>query len=94
MKKKVWIIIAAVVLVIIVGATLRGGNRPDAEVQADDVTMENLTAIVNCSGTIQPKRSVDVSANVSDGIVSVEACAKLEEPLPPDPRLTAVGGEA
>ncbi|MFO7654501.1 MAG: efflux RND transporter periplasmic adaptor subunit [Candidatus Krumholzibacteriia bacterium] len=54
--------VALVVVLVIVVVNLRR-ESPDARVQATEVTRRDLTAVVSASGTIQPKRSVNVSAN-------------------------------
>ena len=48
---------------------LRSGDKAEAKVETQKVLQKDLTAIVNCSGTIQPKRKVDVSANAMGTIV-------------------------
>ncbi len=73
MKKLIIVIVGVVVLGVVVGLILRGGNRADAEVEMATVSRENLTATVSCSGTIQPQRSVDVSANVIGTITRLAA---------------------
>ncbi len=52
----------AVVIAIVVLANLRG-QKGDLSVDTVVIGHEDLVAEVNCSGTIQPQRSVDVSAN-------------------------------
>ena len=46
-----------------------GGDKAEAKVETGRVSLKNLTAEVNSSGTIQPKRKVDVSANAMGTIV-------------------------
>ena len=69
MKKKIIFPLAAIVLVAVVVSILRSGDKAQAKVEAKPVEQKDLTAIVNCSGTIQPKRKVDVSANAMGTIV-------------------------
>lgn len=71
MKKKIFIPLAAVVLLAVVVSILRSGDKAEAKVETAEVTAKDLTAIVNCSGTIQPKRQVDVSANAMGTIVKL-----------------------
>jgi len=52
----------AVVIAVVVLANLRG-QKGDLSVDTVVIGHEDLVAEVNCSGTIQPQRSVDVSAN-------------------------------
>jgi HlyD family secretion protein len=68
-KKKIFIPLGAVVLIAIVVVILKSGDKPEATVETGEVVRKDLTAIVNCSGTIQPKRKVDVSANAMGTIV-------------------------
>jgi HlyD family secretion protein len=68
-KKKILIPLAAVVLVAVVVSILRSGDKAEAKVETQQVQEKDLTALVNCSGTIQPKRKVDVSANAMGTIV-------------------------
>ena len=69
MKKKILIPLAAVVLIAVVVSILRSGDKAEAKVETRKVQQKDLTALVNCSGTIQPKRKVDVSANAMGTIV-------------------------
>jgi len=68
-KKKILIPLAAVVLIAVVVSILRSGDKAEAKVETRKVQQKDLTALVNCSGTIQPKRKVDVSANAMGTIV-------------------------
>jgi len=68
-KKKILIPLAAVVLIAVVVSILRSGDKAEAKVETRKVQQKDLMAIVNCSGTIQPKRKVDVSANAMGTIV-------------------------
>ena len=69
MKKKILIPLTAVVLIAVVVSILRSGDKAEAKVETRKVQQKDLTALVNCSGTIQPKRKVDVSANAMGTIV-------------------------
>ena len=69
MKKKILIPLAAVVLIAVVVSILRSGDKAEAKVETRKVQQKDLLALVNCSGTIQPKRKVDVSANAMGTIV-------------------------
>ena len=69
MKKKIFIPLAAIVLIALVISILKSGDKAEAKVETQQVQQKDLTAIVNCSGTIQPKRKVDVSANAMGTIV-------------------------
>lgn len=71
MKKIILIGGAVLVLGVIVVSILRGGRKAEATVETGRVERKNLTAVVDCSGTIQPKRKVDVSANAMGTIVNL-----------------------
>lgn len=71
MKKIIIIVIVLVILGSIVGGVLMKGKQPDAEVEKGKVTRKDLTSLVNCSGTMQPKRKVDVSANTMGTILNL-----------------------
>ncbi|MCK9995954.1 MAG: efflux RND transporter periplasmic adaptor subunit [Candidatus Krumholzibacteria bacterium] len=69
MKKKIFIPLAAIILIAVVVSILKSGDKAEAKVETQKVRQKDLMAIVNCSGTIQPKRKVDVSANAMGTIV-------------------------
>ncbi|MBU8869425.1 MAG: efflux RND transporter periplasmic adaptor subunit [Gemmatimonadales bacterium] len=70
--KKILLIIVGVVLVgAVVFSILRPKDKSEAEVETGLVVLKDLTSVVNCSGTIQPKRKVDVSANAMGTIVNL-----------------------
>ena len=69
MKKIILIALAVIVLGVVVVAILKGGGKAEATVESGKVVRKDLTAIVTCSGTIQPKRKVDVSANAMGTII-------------------------
>ena len=69
MKKKILIPLAAILLIAVVVSILKSGDKAEAKVETQKVRQKDLTAIVNCSGTIQPQRKVDVSANAMGTII-------------------------
>lgn len=71
MKKIILIVVALIVLGGIVAAVLLKGKKPDAEVEKGKVGRKDLTSLVNCSGTVQPKRKVDISANTMGTILNL-----------------------
>ncbi len=71
MKKVLLILLVLVVLGGIVAAILLKRQKPDAEVDAGQVIRKDLVSLVNCSGTMQPKRKVDVSANTMGTILNL-----------------------
>jgi len=70
-KKIILIVLGVVVLGVVVVSILRGGGKAEATVETGTVARKDLTAVVDCSGTIQPKRKVDVSANAMGTIVNL-----------------------
>jgi HlyD family secretion protein len=70
-KKKILIPLAAIVLIAVIVSILKSGDKAEAKVETQEVRTKDLTAIVTCSGTIQPKRKVDVSANAMGTIVQL-----------------------
>ena len=71
MKKIIFIVVGVVVVGAILASILTGKERSDAKVESGLVARQDLVAQVNCSGTIQPKRKVDVSANATGTIVKL-----------------------
>jgi HlyD family secretion protein len=68
-KKWIFIIVGVLVVGAVIVSILTGGDKAEAKVETGKVGLKNLTAQVNSSGTIQPKRKVDVSANAMGTIV-------------------------
>lgn len=70
MKKTIWII---VIVLVLAGMSFliikKSQGKAEAKVETGTVGRKELTSLVNCSGTIQPKRKVDVSANAMGTIV-------------------------
>ena len=71
MKKKwLWIGIAALLVVALVGANVvRGGRNKTTAVQMARVRVEDITAQVRAPGKIEPKTQVKVSADIMGKIV-------------------------
>lgn len=69
MKKTLLIILGVVLVGAVLFSILRPRDRSEAEVETGLVARKDLTSRVNCSGTLQPKRQVDVSANAMGTIV-------------------------
>ena len=69
MKKWIFIVIGVLVVGAVIVSILTGGDKAEAKVETGRVGQKSLTAQVNSSGTIQPKRKVDVSANAMGTIV-------------------------
>jgi HlyD family secretion protein len=70
-KKILIIVLVVVVLGAVLFMNLRPRDKAEATVDVGTVKLRDLTSVVNCSGTIQPKRQVDVSANAMGTIVNL-----------------------
>ena len=68
-KRKVAIGLGALVVVFIVAVSLGGGDGDVVEVRVEDVTPRDLVARVTATGHVEPKTSIDISADVSGRIV-------------------------
>ena len=71
MKKWIFIVLGVLLVAAIIGSILTRRDRAEATVETGKVVRRDLTALVTCSGTIQPKRQVDVSANAMGTIVKL-----------------------
>jgi HlyD family secretion protein len=72
-RKKLWIGIAAVaVLGVFVYANLAFKKETGAEVTVEKIEKRDLQALVSASGKIQPKRSVNVSAETMGKVVDLK----------------------
>jgi HlyD family secretion protein len=71
-RKKLWIGLAiALLLAAIVGANFYFKRETGKTVNVEAVRKRDLTALVSASGTIQAKRDVEISADVSGRITSL-----------------------
>lgn len=70
-KKKVAIIAGMLAVVSGVGAMSMRGGDDGVEVRAEQVARRGLTAVVQASGKIEPKRKVDISADIAGRVVQV-----------------------
>ncbi len=71
MKKVIIGVIVGLVVVIFIVANLLGGREKSEDVETELVVERSLEAIVTASGQIQPKKSVNVSANTMGKIVEL-----------------------
>jgi membrane fusion protein, macrolide-specific efflux system len=69
LRKKLLIGGGVLVFAVIVVAILTGNRTRRVEVETAEVDRKPLVATVSASGTIHPKRSVDVSANTIGRVV-------------------------
>lgn len=71
-KKKVLIIAGVVIAVSVLGAlSMRGGGDRGVQVSTEAVGRRTLVEVVTASGKIEPKRKVDISADISGRVVQV-----------------------
>ncbi len=75
MKRKYWILICVVIVVTsLIIINLRAKKGKSISVQVEEVKQRNLKMVISASGSIRPKRKIDVSASTIGKItrVSVE----------------------
>ena len=71
-KKKKVAIVAGVLAVVSVGAAMAmGGGDEGVEVRGEQVARRGLVSVVQASGKIEPKRKVDISADIAGRVVQV-----------------------
>lgn len=71
-KKKVLIVAGVVLAVSALGAlSMRGGGDRGVEVSTETVGRRTLVEVVTASGKIEPKRKVDISADISGRVVQL-----------------------
>jgi HlyD family secretion protein len=69
-KKKLVVLVGLTLLIVIfTGVGLASNRDRGTEVRAELVAQRDLVAVVTASGVIQPKRKVDISADVSGRVV-------------------------
>jgi HlyD family secretion protein len=80
-KRKIAIGAGVVTILLIAGAVLGGGDGEGVEVRVEDVGRRDLVARVTATGHVEPKTSIDISADVSGRIVelTVEEGDDVEE---------------
>ena len=72
MKKKVIIgVVVGLVVVVFIVANLVGKREKSVEVETEEIAKRSLQALVTASGQIQPKKSVNVSANTMGKVVEL-----------------------
>lgn len=71
MKRFVWIIIGAVLLVIVIVALRTCSGNDGIEVSAELAKLRNITEIVSANGKVQPETEVKISSDVSGEIVEL-----------------------
>ncbi len=82
MKRKHWLLIAvAVVVVVMILVNLRARRDRGLAVQVEEVQKRDISMVISASGSIRPKRQVDVSASSIGKItkVAVEEGQRVEK---------------
>ena len=71
-KRKMWVGAALAVLVLgISGVAIASTRDEGEEVRTEAVTRQKLVSVVTASGVIQPKRKVDISADISGRVIQL-----------------------
>ncbi|MDZ7860990.1 MAG: efflux RND transporter periplasmic adaptor subunit [Candidatus Krumholzibacteriota bacterium] len=72
MKRKYWILIGVVIVIaVLIIINLKAKRGKSIEVQVDKVQRRNLKMVITASGSIRPKRKIDISASTIGKITSV-----------------------
>jgi HlyD family secretion protein len=82
MKKKHWLLIAvAVIVIVLILVNLRARRERGLAVQVEEVEKRDISMVISASGSIRPKRQVDVSASSIGRItkVAVEEGQRVEK---------------
>jgi HlyD family secretion protein len=82
MKRKHWLLIAvAVVVIVLILVNLRARRERGLAVQVEEVQKRDISMVISASGSIRPKRQVDVSASSMGKItrVAVEEGQRVEK---------------
>lgn len=71
-KRKIWIGVGLAVLVLVIaGLALASSNDAGLEVRTEEVTRRDLVSVVTASGVIQPRRKVDISADIPGRVLDL-----------------------
>jgi HlyD family secretion protein len=71
-KRKIWLGIALGLLVLMIsGVAIASSRDQGSEVRAEVVAQRDLVSVVSSSGVIQPKRKVDISADISGRVIEL-----------------------
>lgn len=72
MKKKYWLLIGiALVVAILIIINLRASKGKGMKVEVEEIKKRDLSMVISASGSIRPKRKIDVSASVIGKITDV-----------------------
>ncbi|HEX2223243.1 MAG TPA: efflux RND transporter periplasmic adaptor subunit, partial [Thermoanaerobaculia bacterium] len=70
--RKMWVGAGLAVLVTgLAGIALASSREKGHEVRTEVVERRDLTAVITASGVIQPKRRVDISADISGRVIAL-----------------------
>jgi HlyD family secretion protein len=80
-KRKIAIGVGVVAVLVVVAGVIGGGESEGVSVRVEDVGRQDLVARVTATGHVEPKTSIDISADVSGRIVqlTVEEGDDVEE---------------
>ncbi len=70
-KKKIWLIVIAVITIGIISISILRGSKKAIEVEIETIERHDLTAIVSASGEVKAKKTVNISANSIGTITSL-----------------------
>ena len=70
-KKKIFLILGCVVVLLVIAASLFGGERELPEVKTTTTSIRSITERVSASGKIQPVLEVNISAEVSGQLIDL-----------------------
>lgn len=71
-KGKMLVVLGLVALILVVTVTaIASSGDSGREVRTEEVTRRDLVSIVTASGVIQPKRKVDISADISGRVIQL-----------------------
>ncbi len=74
MRKKYWIVLAVVVVIaVLVAVNMKAKRGKALTVQTEKVERRDLSMIISASGSIRPKRQVDISASTIGKVTRVAA---------------------
>lgn len=70
-KRKIAIGVGVVAVLVVVAGVMGGGDGEGVSVRVEDVGRQDLVARVTATGHVEPKTSIDISADVSGRIVEL-----------------------
>ncbi|CAN5813197.1 hypothetical protein BH23GEM6_BH23GEM6_17870 [soil metagenome] len=71
-KTKLWVFAGIAILVLgVTGVAIASSRDRGSEVRGEVVAQRDLVAVVTASGVIQPKRKVDISADISGRVIQL-----------------------